>query len=132
MDMTTKTSLSAGLVVYRLLTSDEAVMNSVTKIFPVVTDEAILPYVAYRRSGWSGDLTKGDAAGTATVEVRCYAKSYAESVDLAEKVRAALDYRSTDGSQDDGLRLRACFLTNAEEFAEGDAYVQHLVFTLRI
>lgn len=126
------TSLSAGMVIHRLLTSDEAVMKSVTKVFPVVTDEARLPYIAYRRSALSGELTKSHAAESVTVEVRCYAATYAESVSLAEKVRAALDYRSTDGSNDNGLRLRACFLAGAEEFAEGDAYVQHLIFTLRI
>ena len=43
-----KTSISAGLIIGDILANDPAVKAIATEVFPVVTDEAALPYVSFR------------------------------------------------------------------------------------
>ena len=129
--MTKKTSLSAGAVIRDVLLSDEEVKKRVNKVFPVVTDKAELPYVLYRRASLSHNPTKTGMPGadTITMEVVCYTAKYGEGVELAEAVRAALDYRTYEH---DGVSMRRCILTDSEEGYEDDAYVQSLVFQVGI
>lgn len=124
-----KTSLSAGEIIRAVLTSDETVMGIVTKVFPVATDEARLPYVMYRRANIEQVPSKGLGADTVGIEVTCYTEQYTQGVELAEAVRAALDGKQ---AEIDGLRMRSCVLTDSEEAWEDDAYVQQLVFTIKI
>lgn len=142
-----KTSLSAGNVIYKILAGNEAVTGKATKVFPVAADNAILPYVAYRRSRMEQTAEKGRAnpypaspdspyqsrgrvgADTVYVEVNCYGATYAESVELAEAVRGALDGARYES---DGLVMRCCMLSESQEYYEDDAYVQELVFKVRI
>lgn len=125
-----RTSLSAGIAIYDLLTQDEELMRRVTKVFPVVTEEAQLPYVAYARTRMEVAKPKG-AAGSDRVEitVRCYAATYGESVEIAEIVRGVLDDAQWSGS---GMTMRGCVLTGSSESATDDAFVQELVFGIRI
>ncbi len=124
------TSLSAGLIINDILSNDEAVQAIVTDVFPIVSDEAKLPYIAYRRINYDQDPVKsGYGADTIQVEVSCYAEKYAESVELAEAVRAALD-----GAQKgvDDVMMRSCYLSSSSEDWENDAFVQSLIFTIKI
>lgn len=126
-----KTSLSAGNVIYKILAGNEAVTGKATKIFPVAADNAILPYVAYRRSRMEqlAEKTGLRGADTVYVEVNCYGATYAESVELAESVRGALDGACYES---DGLTMRGCMLSESQEYYEDDAFVQELVFKVRI
>lgn len=126
-----KTSLSAGMMIRALLTGDAGVMGIARKVFPVITDSAELPYVVYRRQSLEHNAVKAGMPGADTVrmEVLCYAGSYAESVELAEAVRAALDYHSGAA---EGLEMRGCVLEGGSESFEGDAYLQELVFNIKI
>ena len=126
-----KSSLSAGEFIYSILTSDQTVSGLVTKVFPVVVDSATLPYVAYRRASLDHNPTKAGLPGadTINIDVYCYAATYSASVTLAEAVREALDYNSTEVN---GMRMRSCYLTNASEGYEDDAFVQMLTFTIKI
>lgn len=85
-----KTSLSAGIIIRDILTKDADVMNIARKVFPVVTDKAELPYVAYRRTRFEHNAVKGQNPGADSVfiEVDCFAKTYEKSIELAEAVRA--------------------------------------------
>lgn len=124
------TSLSAGLIINDILSSDEAVASIATDVFPIVSDEAKLPYVSYRRINYDQDPVKTNyGSDTIQVEVNCYAEKYAQSVELAEAVRAALD-----GAQKgvDDVMMRSCFLSSSSEDWENDAFVQSLVFTIKI
>lgn len=123
-------SLSAGSIIRELLLEDENVGGRVTAIFPVVADNAQLPYIAYRRMSLEQTPEKNaSGADMVAIEVACYTATYSEGVELAEAVRASLD-----GVQavSDGLRLRSCLLANAEEYWEADAFVQRLEFRIRI
>ena len=108
-----------------------------TKIYPVVAEaNAQLPYVCYRRANFDRQLAKGPGQGadTVAVEMLCYAKTYAESIDLAEAVRACLDHQSAvyDDGEGHKLAARSIDLEGSEEGWEDDAYAQSLVFTVRV
>lgn len=123
-----KTVLSAGTAVYEVLS--EKLADKVTKVFPVVTDEAVLPYVCYHREALETAVAKhAQSADTATIVVDCYAATYNGSVALAEAVREALDNVSMTTSA--GLTVRSSFLVDAAESWTDDAYLQSLSFKLR-
>ena len=126
-----KSSLSAGEIIRSLLVQNEAVARKTTKVFPVVADTAELPYIVYRRMQFEQSPVKGQrGADTVGIEVICYTEHYTEGVELAEAVRDALD--GAQAKTDDGLTMRSCFMSDAEEGWQDDAYLQQLVFTIKI
>lgn len=126
-----KTSLSAGAVIRGILLSNKEVAKRTNKVFPIAIDKAQLPYILYRRAALQHNPTKAGMPGadTVTMEVVCYTAQYAEGVELAEAVRAALDYAQ---SESEGVRMRSCILADSEEGYEDDAFVQQLVFQVKI
>ena len=122
-----KTSLSAGETIHSLLMENPEVASRVNKIFPVAADSAELPYIVYRRASMDGTPQKSGqpCADTVQVEVLCYAGRYAEGIELAEAVRATLDHTRDAG-------IRSCVLSDSEEAYENDAFVQQLVFDVRM
>lgn len=126
--------MSAGYLIREILLESPEVAGITTKIYPVVADVAIMPYIVYRRTGFTQTAHKSPApqkADTIQIEVNCYAAGYAGSVELAEAVRTALDgiqATSADGS----LRMRSCILEDGDEDIEGDACLQRLLFTIKI
>lgn len=125
-----RTSLSAGEIIRSILMSDSEVSARVKKIFPVVEDSAELPYIVYRRTQLEQEPVKGRrGADTVGIEILCYTQHYTEGVELAEAVRKALD-----GAQGevDGLVMRSCYLADSEEAWQDDAYVQQLMFNVKI
>ena len=125
-----KSSLSAGEIIRAMLIEDSEVMARVNKVFPVVEDKADLPYIVYRRTQLEQDPTKaGRGADTVGIEILCYTAGYTEGVELAEAVRSALDNKQ---GETDGLVMRSCYLTDSEEAWQDDAYVQQLVFNVKI
>ena len=125
-----KSRLSAGEIIRAVLTSDPEVTARAKKVYPVVEDTAELPYVVYRRTQLEQGQVKGRRGNdNVTIEVLCYTKGYTEGVELAEAVRDALDNK-TAGS--DGLVMRSCYLTDSEEAWQDDAYLQVLVFNVKM
>ena len=125
-----KSSLSAGEIIRAVLVEDPEVAARTTKVYPVVADEAKLPYIVYRRTQLEQDATKGRrGADTVGIEVICYTEQYTPGVELAEAVRDALDGKQATV---DGLVMRSCYLSDSEEGWQDDAYVQQLVFTVKM
>lgn len=124
-----KTSLSAGEIIREVLIGDEEVKRRANKVFPVVEDNAILPYVTYRRMRFEQTPMKSGGADTIGIEVLCFTARYTEGVELAEAVRGALDGKQ---AEIDGLRMRSCYLVDSEESWQNDAYVQQLIFQVKI
>src|SRR5574344_1341086 len=126
-----KTSLSAGSIIRSILLEDEKVKSFTDDVFPVATDKATLPYILYRRTALDHNPTKAGQPGADTVqiEVICFTEKYKEGVEMAEAVRAALDYAQ---GESDGLIMRSCTLIDSEEAWQDDAYVQQLVFSVKI
>lgn len=125
------TSLSVGYIVWDVLTNNPAVKVRANKVFPVVVDNAELPYIVYRRALLQQNPVKAGMAGadTVTIEVLCFTKGYSDGVEMAEAVRGALDGRQY--STED-LAMRSCMLTDSEELWQDDAYVQKLVFSIKV
>lgn len=124
-----KTSISAGLIIGTILSEDPFIAAMDAEVFPVVTDEATLPYVSFRALKMENSPTKSGGSDTLFMEVNCFSDSYAGSVELAECARAALD-----GKQQslDGMIMRACFFEDREETWQDDAYVQRMIFRIKI
>lgn len=125
-----KTSLSAGEIIRSILINDAEVSARSKKVFPVVEDSAELPYIVYRRTQLEQTPAKWrGGADTVGIEILCYTQHYTDGVELAEAVRAALD-----GAQGEcnGLVMRSCFLTDSEEAWQDDAFVQQLVFNVKL
>jgi len=125
-----KSSLSAGEIIRAILVADAEVATKAKKVFPVVGDSAELPYIVYRRTQLEQGPIKGKrGADTVGIEVLCYTKQYTEGVELAEAVRDALDGKQ---GESDGLVMRSCHLADSEEAWQDDAYVQQLVFNVKM
>lgn len=125
-----KSSLSAGEIIRDILVNNAEVAAHAKKVFPVVEDSAELPYIVYRRTQLEQEPAKGRrGADTVGIEILCYTQHYTEGVELAEAVRDALD--GAQGEKD-GLVMRSCYLADSEEAWQDDAYVQQLVFNVKI
>lgn len=125
-----KSSLSAGDIIRDILVNNAEVAARAKKVFPVVEDSAELPYIVYRRTQLEQEPAKGRrGADTVGIEILCYTQHYTEGVELAEAVRDALD--GAQGEKD-GLVMRSCYLADSEEAWQDDAYVQQLVFNVKI
>ena len=125
-----KSSLSAGLVIYEVLNETPEISGAVTKIFPVMTDSATLPYICYRRASVDPSQIKGSSNDHAQIEILCMSAGYAEGVNLAEEVRSALDCKHIIG--DCGLTINICTMIDASETWAEDAFVQSLVFDMEV
>lgn len=126
-----KTSLSAGAIIRAILLEDAEVAARTNKVFPVATDSAELPYILYRRTSLSPNPQKSGQPGAdeIQIEVICFTERYGEGVELAEAVRGALDQIT---AEHEGMRLRSCYLCDSEEAYQDDAFVQQLVFNVKI
>ncbi len=126
-----KTSLSAGSIIRDILLKDAEVRKRTNKVFPIVIDQAQLPYILYRRASLEQNPTKAGYPGadTVVIEVVCYTEKYADGIELAEAVRAALDGKQ---GEKDGVVMRSCVLSDSEEGYDSDAYAQQLVFRVKI
>lgn len=130
MAVSNKTSLSACEIIHAVLVEDPTVAALTTKVFPIVVDQAKLPYIVYRRTQLEQAPNKNHGgADTIGIEIICYAEQYLESVELAEAVRAALDGKQ---AEIDGLAMRSCYLVDSEEGWQDDAFMQQLVFNVKI
>lgn len=125
-----KSSFSAGEIIYAVLTKNPEVSKLAGDIYPVVEDRADLPYIVYRRIGLEQTPVKSQrGSDSVAIEILCFTKGYTEGVRLAEAVRGALD--GMQMSHED-LTIRACTLTDSEETWYDDAYVQQLIFNCKM
>lgn len=128
--MANKTSLSAGIIIGAIL--DEKIVRTglATKVFPVVVDQATLPYICYLRTDFVPRSVKdGTGSDTVMIGVECYTAGYSDGVRLAEAVREALDHQSVRYGD---LTMRSCTLSKSSESYANDAYVQTLIFNIKI
>ena len=129
-----KTSLSAGVLIRELLLDSAEVTAHTNKVYPVATDKAELPYILYRRASMEQNPQKTGNPGADTVqmEVICFAADYDDCLELAEAVRGALDNKRDMQTDDETLTMRSCLLVDSEEAWQDDAYVQQLIFNVKV
>ncbi len=122
------TALSVGIVIRDILAGSASVRTN--KVYPVATDYAEVPCIVYRRTALRHNPVKaGHGADTVQVEVLCLDSDYSRGVELAESVRRELEYAHVEK---DGLVMRGCTLEDSEEFWQDDAYIQRLIFNVKI
>lgn len=126
-----RTLISAGIAVHAILRDSVEVSAIATSVFPLVSGNAALPYVAYFRSGISQSVTKSGFPGaeTAEVDIICYDRTYTGAVRLAEAVRGALEGFQGEAG---GLKVRYCAMTDAADRYDADAYAVHMIFRISI
>lgn len=110
----------AGKALYYLLTNDAPISGLVsTRVFPELADqEQAAPYIVYNiRSNAPSDVQGGPSAlDTASVEVNCYAPTYAVAIELSDAVRTCLDRRSGTYS---GVNVQSIqYITEVMDFDE--------------
>ena len=129
-----KTSLSAGVLIRELLLDSAEVTARTNRVYPVATDKAELPYILYRRASMEQNPQKTGNPGADTVqmEVICFAADYDDCLELAEAVRGALDNKRDMQTDDETLTMRSCLLVDSEEAWQDDAYVQQLIFNVKV
>jgi len=134
--MAQKSGISVGAGLRDVLLNDQyvaAILGAKGKVYPVVTDEAVLPYIVYRRLSLVSSPTKARGEGLwddeVQIEMLCCAPTYAAGVELAERVRKALD--GFAGEVIPNLVVRSCRLADSEESWQDDAWVQRLVFAVK-
>lgn len=130
MDVIKRSSISAGMMIATLLSSEPEIMSRITKIIPVKADEAILPYIYYRRTdGVEIPVKSGAGADSSFVEITCCAEDYDSAIDLAELTRNALDGAS---HKDGSFVMRRCIYQKSEDFWEDDAYCVVMTFKVSV
>lgn len=126
-----KTSLSVGEIIRGILVSDEAVKAITERVFPVLTQtKAELPYLVYQRTNLTARSVKEHrSSDEVEMEIMCFAERYEDSVKLAEAVREALDGCQAECGK---LFMSKCILTGASESYAADAYIQCLIFNIKV
>ncbi len=133
-----RTTISAGLAIYEILSECEDLASKVNGIFPVNTDEEVeFPFVAYRRTGTSISEVKtsrGTIVGPeqTTIEVLCGAASYSEAIELAEIAREAIEGRIYETRTAGGFAIQCGGLIDSDEFAEADGFFISLIFNIKM
>jgi hypothetical protein len=126
------TNLSAGKIIFSVLNGSAELKRRINKVFPVVaSQDAVLPYIRYCRTGLSSVPQKSGqpATDTTVIVVECYTADYIEGVELAEIVRSLLDHKKGEAC---GMTMRSCTLVDSAESWENDAYIQELTFQVKI
>ncbi len=121
------TAISSWVIMAKLLSEIGVPVQAVYGATPDLVPDG--PLIAFRRTGLSTGYTKAAANSEATVEVWIYHPDYVAGVELAERVRAAIEGRS---GKTGGLILTRATLADASEDFTGDKYVQILTFLLQI
>lgn len=125
-------SISISKHVYKRLSEDEDLIQAVgERIYPLSTlSETSFPFIVYRRNSLVPESTKdrystGDAV---TVEIAVVSDNYLSSVNIAQSVRRALEYKWA--KYEDFSVTDARLMSADEDFIE-DTFIQRLVFSFK-
>lgn len=128
--------LSCGAIIRETLAADPVLSIHCNKVFPVIAEDTCqLPYIDYARESVNNTAVASRkpmaGASSAAYTINCYARTYEESLLMAERVVYLLDNMRFEYTDDDDnkLSVRNVALTDASEQWAGDAYVQTLTFT---
>ena len=129
--------MKIGLAIYDILSNDSNVSALVsTRIYPnVAKQSSAFPFIVYQTTSTDPTDTKDGVSPLDVIsfEVLCFSETYTQAVDLAEKVRNALD-RNT-GTHNTIITQGLSFTGADEHFdikGEGQGiYVQSLTFNFR-
>lgn len=119
--------LRVGKSINYLLTNSEVNTIVQDRIFPVIADQGTsFPFITYRRSGCGNEDSKDSVyEDRTTVELVIASASYEESIEIAQKCREALEKKRYNN-------IRDIKLVDASEMFAEEAFIQNLLFTIKI
>ena len=127
-----ETSLNIGKVIKEILYRDETLNNLVkNQVFPLIAEEnTTFPFIVYRRNSIRKSSTKDYVNDEiASVDVVIATDKYAQSVEIAERVRFVLERGEYDG---ENFSVDNITLANASEQYIQNTYIQTLTFDIEI
>lgn len=127
-----ETSLNIGKVIKDILYQDDTLNNLVkNQVFPLIAEEnTTFPFIVYRRNSIRKASTKdyvNDEIASVDVVVAC--DKYAQSVEIAERVRFILERGEYEG---ENFSVDNITLSNASEQYLQNTYIQTLTFDIEI
>lgn len=127
-----ETSLNIGKVIKDILYQDET-LNTLVKsqVFPLIAEEnTTFPFIVYRRNSIRKASTKDYLNDEiASVDVVVASDKYAQSVEIAERVRFILEHGGYEG---ENFSVDNITLSNASEQYMQNTYIQTLTFDIEI
>lgn len=105
-------------------------LSTVLPAYPIIAEQgANFPFCTYRRMGYYARNTKDifNYEETITIEVMIAAQTYAESIELAQRVKDMLE-----GNRGvyENLKINDITMTDASEDFIADTYVQRMQFNI--
>lgn len=126
------TTIQIGKVINALLNADSGLSEMIgNRVFPIVSKEGTqYPFVVYRRNSVTPTYCKdGLASETASVDIVIASNTYTNSIEVADRVRAAIDKRACVFQDTTVSNIE---MTTAEEDFVDDTYIQTLNFNFTI
>lgn len=120
-------SLNIGKAIYTILQTS---IDIDKKIYPLIADEGTtFPFIIYKRTGLTPESTKDNTNENVSVEINIASSNYSESIDLAIKVRKALEHKK--GTYSD-IAIEDIVIDNATEDYIEDTFIQTLTFKIEL
>lgn len=120
-------SLDIGKAIYTILQTS---IDIDKKIYPLIADEGTtFPFIIYKRTGLTPESTKDNTNENVSVEINIASSNYSESIDLAIKVRKALEHKK--GTYSD-IAIEDIVIDDATEDYIEDTFIQTLTFKIEL
>lgn len=120
-------SLNIGKAIYTILQTS---IDIDKKIYPLIADEGTtFPFIIYKRTGLTPESTKDNTNENVSVEINIASSNYSESIDLAIKVRKALEHKK--GTYSD-IAIEDIVIDDAAEDYIEDTFIQTLTFKIEL
>ena len=120
-------SLNIGKAIYTILQTCKDIDK---KIYPLIADEGTtFPFIIYKRTGLTPESTKDNTNENVSVEINIASSNYSESIDLAIKVRKALEHKK--GTYSD-IAIEDIVIDDATEDYIEDTFIQTLTFKIEL
>ena len=120
-------SLNIGKAIYTILQTS---IDIDKKIYPLIADEGTtFPFIIYKRTGLTPESTKDNTNENVSVEINIASSNYSESIDLAIKVRKALEHKK--GTYSD-IAIQDIVIDDATEDYIEDTFIQTLTFKIEL
>lgn len=120
-------SLNIGKAIYTILQTS---IDIDKKIYPLIADEGTtFPFIIYKRTGLTPESTKDNTNENVSVVINIASSNYSESIDLAIKVRKALEHKK--GTYSD-IAIEDIVIDDATEDYIEDTFIQTLTFKIEL
>lgn len=120
-------SLNIGKAIYTILQTS---IDIDKKIYPLIADEGTtFPFIIYKRTELTPESTKDNTNENVSVEINIASSNYSESIELAIKVRKALEHKK--GTYSD-IAIEDIVIDDATEDYIEDTFIQTLTFKIEL